>query len=119
MDSAVTLALIAAGSPIAFAVTGFWIRRSLERSGNERTDRLAALALQNLDLAGAIETKVDGRLSKAVEDLASQSAAVTKLAVAFTDLQAKADRFQSTGTGGQALKDAIALPVPTPEDKKS
>ncbi len=79
----------------------------------------AELAQQNLAKSAVIEGKVDGTLSKAVTDLAAARAEITQLSIAWTEFQAKADRYYKTGTGGEALAHVIAQPVPTSNGNKS
>lgn len=64
-------------SPIAVVVVGFW----LKRLGDDRTARILAVTAEAKRKLDAIETKVDGRLTKAVDDLASANEAIVKLSV--------------------------------------
>jgi hypothetical protein len=94
-------------SPIAVVVVGFW----LKRLGDDRTARILAVTQRTAAEAqaklNAIETKVDGRLTKAVDDLASANAAITKLSVDSADFQGRLLRLLDSPSDIAGAKRAI------------
>ena len=122
MNADVYIALIAAISPMAVAWVGFWIKRS----GDARTasilviaeankiiaENAAEVALLNLQKSKDIESKVDGRLTKAVDDLAASRVEVKDLHTAFSVFQARVDSFLQTGVGRGELREAAGAPMP-------
>lgn len=122
MDAATSIALIGAASPISVMVVGFWLKRSGEERGRRIllaaeankiiAERAAETALQNLRKSESIEQKVDGRLTKAVDDLAASRLEVKDLTAAFSTFQVRVDSFLQTGVGRGALREAAGAPMP-------
>lgn len=129
IDSAVYVALIGACTPVALLLVGYYLKRSAESrtqlllAAAEATkvvaeankviaERTAELTMQNLRRSELIEGKVDGRLTKAVDDLAASRLEVKDLTTAFSVFQARVDSFLVTGVGRGALKEAAGQPMP-------
>jgi len=122
MDNGVYIALIGAASPIMFALVGFWLKRAgdarsrdilaLGEASKIIAERAAETAALNLQKSVAIEAKVDGRLTKAVDDLAASRVEVKDLHTAFSVFQARVDSFLQTGVGRGELREAAGAPMP-------
>lgn len=122
MDPTTINILIGATSPIALLVVGYWLKRMADdrtrsiiaatESAKVVAEGAAALARENLEKSKTIEAKVDGRLTKAVDDLAASRLEVKDLHTAFSVFQVKVDAFLQTGVGRGALKEAAAEGMP-------
>lgn len=111
-------------SPIAVVVLGVWIKRSQEARAANVIDAAAkakvaaagaeALARENLARAvelvegsKRIEKKVDGRLTKAVDDLAAANEAITKMSVDNAAFQGRLLRLLDNPSDIAGAKRAI------------